>query len=155
METPILTSYRRRRLYDLAENAASEGMDGGTDLQHLVVHALAQTSDGPLEVRDDYGSVGEDDWSAHEQISGSIDFWSIPETDPDAVVSIVVRITAPQGVVESERFDERDLFLAIAASSREAYPVDYNGAPVLPTFALLDVSPLDVVERDRVAPDLA
>jgi hypothetical protein len=57
--------------------------DGDPDQAHLLFHALAQTSDGPLEVRENYldaDTVPPDKMTNEEIISGWIEFYGIPET---------------------------------------------------------------------------
>jgi hypothetical protein len=87
MDGGVLTPYRRKSLYDAALTMGAEDVDGGVDGAHVLTHALAQTSDGPLEVREDFmdqDTVPERDWTSAEVVAGAIDFYGIPETDPEA-----------------------------------------------------------------------
>lgn len=86
MQGEALTPDRRRALYEKATEWATDEMpvDGDADQAHLLVHALAQTPDGELEVREDYldDTVPEDQYTPAETISGWIEFYGMPEYSP-------------------------------------------------------------------------
>lgn len=167
MQGETLTPYRRAFLYERAMGWATgeDPFDGDADDAHLLIHALAETPDGPTEVREDYldEGTGRVDrlgrLTSQETISGWIEFYGLPEADPDGPVSVVVRVTAPREV-GAERFDEEDLFQAVASAAHECYPADGQSEPTLATFERirvdLDATVLDglVVVLDTIAPHL-
>lgn len=139
MHGETLTPHRRATLYE----RVLEETD--LDAQHLVIHALAATPDGPLVIRQDYGGLDVKDWTPAEMLDDYIEVTGVPERDPFGPVSVLVRVTAAP---DDERFEAIDLFEAVAASAREVYPVDGQPGPSLPRFEMFadrDLGPADVV----------